>query len=70
MKAYGCLAYAKNHKLLKQKVAERALVGYLVGYNASNIYTRIQIYTITRRKVEVDHMGKHVAGCYDQITIY
>ena len=39
LKAYGCKAYAKINLLpKKQKLAERAHIGHLIGYDSTNIY--------------------------------
>jgi hypothetical protein len=36
---YGCRAYALRPQIPKgDKLTPRALIGYLVGYDASNIY--------------------------------
>ena len=39
MHIYGCKAYALNHYILRRdKMEPRAHIGYLVGYNLTNIY--------------------------------
>ncbi|KAF4305818.1 Integrase catalytic core [Botryosphaeria dothidea] len=39
MRVYGCKAYALNKNIPRsEKLQERALVGYLVGYDSTNIY--------------------------------
>ncbi|CEL02103.1 hypothetical protein ASPCAL03275 [Aspergillus calidoustus] len=47
---FGCRAYMRNQDLMRTaKVAPRALIGYLVGYKASNIW---QIWIPKQKKVE------------------
>jgi GAG-pre-integrase domain len=49
IKVYGCRAYAKEHKILKlRKMVARAQIGYLVGYDSSNIF---RIWNPRRNKV-------------------
>jgi hypothetical protein len=39
LSAYGSLAYVRNSKILKgDKLEDRSIKGYLIGYNSSNIY--------------------------------
>ncbi|EKG09416.1 Integrase catalytic core [Macrophomina phaseolina MS6] len=39
MRVYGCKAYALNKTITRSdKLQERALVGYLIGYDSTNIY--------------------------------
>ena len=49
LKAYGCRAYALNHHLPRtKKLQPRAHIGYLVGYESSNIY---RVWIPSERKV-------------------
>ena len=48
LKAYGCKAYVRINQLSKkQKLSERAHIGYLIGYDSSNIF-RIWIPSINK----------------------
>jgi hypothetical protein len=41
LRVYGCRAYAhipEANRLRKEKLRERALIGYLVGYDSTNIF--------------------------------
>jgi hypothetical protein len=39
LRVYGCRAYPLIHEIpKKQKLRPRAQIGYLVGYNSSNIF--------------------------------
>ena len=49
LRVYGCRAYALKPKIpRKDKLAERAHVGYLVGYNSTNIF---KLYVPSLNKV-------------------
>ena len=49
LKVYGCKAYAlKHHIPRKQKLEPRAHIGYLVGYDSTNIF---RIWIPSRRKI-------------------
>lgn len=49
LKIYGCKTYALNHHIpKKQKLEPRAHIGYLVGYDSTNIF---RIWIPSRRKI-------------------
>ena len=49
LRTYGCRAYLLRNKIPKlEKLAPRAYIGYLVGYNLLNIY---RIWILSRNKV-------------------
>ncbi|KAF4308696.1 Integrase catalytic core [Botryosphaeria dothidea] len=63
MRVYGCKAYALNKTIPRSnKLQERALVGYLVGYDSTNIY-RIWYppgdRIIRSRDVSFDELSKY-----------
>ena len=49
LKVLGCKAYALNQQIpKKQKLAERAHIGHLIGYDSTNIF---RIWILSQRKV-------------------
>lgn len=49
LRMYGCRAYALRSQIPRgDKLTERALIGYLVGYDASNVY-RVWLLTTKSR---------------------
>ena len=49
LRAYGYRAYLLKYNIPRtQKLAPRAYIGYLVGYNSTNIF---QIYILNKKKV-------------------
>jgi hypothetical protein len=54
LRVYGCRAYALHPQIPRgDKLSPRALIGYLVGYDSSNIY-RVWLQKVTSRA----HQGK------------
>ena len=49
LRVYSCRAYPLKYNILRlNKLALRAYIGYLVGYNLTNIF---QIYILSQKKV-------------------
>jgi hypothetical protein len=49
LRVYGCRAYALRQQIPRgDKLSPRALIGYLVGYDSSNIY-RVWLLNATSR---------------------